>query len=117
MAESCILTTHVGSLPRPADHLDALRATYSGSGYDEAAFQRLIPEPVRDVVATQKQLGIDIVSDGEQGKLGFYSYVRERLTGFELAERQPMEIMMGRSKEVRAFPEYYQRDLAKRSGP
>jgi len=72
---------------------------------------------VRDCVATQKALGIDIVSDGEQGKLGFYSYVRERLSGFELAEREPMEIMMGRSKEVRAFPEYYQRYFAKRSGP
>ena len=76
-----------------------------------------VTEAVRDVVAKQKELGIDIVSDGEQGKLGFYSYVRERLSGFELAEREPMEIMMGRSKEVRAFPEYYQRYFAKRSGP
>jgi len=117
MAENRILTSHVGSLPRPVDLLDAMRGKYSGEAYDEPAFQRKVTETVRDMVATQKQLGIDIVSDGEQGKLGFYSYVRERLTGFELAEREPMEIMMGRSKEVRAFPEYYQRYFAKRSGP
>jgi len=117
MAENRILTSHVGSLPRPVDLLDAMRGKYSGEAYDEAAFQRKVTDTVRDVVATQKQLGIDIVSDGEQGKLGFYSYVRERLSGFELAEREPMEIMMGRSKEVRAFPEYYQRYFAKRSGP
>jgi len=117
MAENRILTSHVGSLPRPVPLLDAMREKYSGEPYDEAAFQQKVTEAVRDCVATQKALGIDIVSDGEQGKLGFYSYVRERLSGFELAEREPMEIMMGRSKEVRAFPEYYQRYFAKRSGP
>jgi 5-methyltetrahydropteroyltriglutamate--homocysteine methyltransferase len=117
MAENRILTTHVGSLPRRVPLLDAMREKYSGDPYDEAAFQQKVTDAVRDVVAKQKQLGIDIVSDGEQGKLGFYSYVRERLSGFELAEREPMEIMMGRSKEVRAFPEYYQRYFAKRSGP
>ena len=117
MAENRILTSHVGSLPRPVDLLDAMRGKYSGEAYDEAAFQQKVTEAVSNCVATQKALGIDIVSDGEQGKLGFYSYVRERLSGFELAEREPMEIMMGRSKEVRAFPEYYQRYFAKRSGP
>jgi len=117
MAENRILTSHVGSLPRPVPLLDAMREKYSGEAYDEAAFQQKVTGAVRDCVATQKTLGIDIVSDGEQGKLGFYSYVRERLSGFELAEREPMEIMMGRSKEVRAFPEYYQRYFAKRSGP
>jgi 5-methyltetrahydropteroyltriglutamate--homocysteine methyltransferase len=117
MTENRILTSHVGSLPRPVPLLDAMREKYSGESYDEAAFQQKVAEAVRDVVAKQKALGIDIVSDGEQGKLGFYSYVRERLSGFELAEREPMEIMMGRSKEVRAFPEYYQRYFAKRSGP
>ncbi len=112
-----ILTTHVGSLPRPADLLDAMREKYNAETWDEAGFQQKVADAVRDVVATQKQIGIDIVSDGEQGKLGFYAYVRERLSGFELAEREPMEIMMGRPKEVRAFPEYYGRYFAKRSGP
>ncbi|HEX5141205.1 MAG TPA: cobalamin-independent methionine synthase II family protein [Dehalococcoidia bacterium] len=112
-----ILTTHVGSLPRPVDLLDAMREKYGGGAYDEAAFQTKVTEAVYDTVAKQKALGIDIVSDGEQGKLGFYSYVRERLSGFELADPEPMEVTMGRSKEVRSFPEYYERYFAKRSGP
>jgi 5-methyltetrahydropteroyltriglutamate--homocysteine methyltransferase len=72
---------------------------------------------VIDVVATQARLGIDIVSDGEQGKVGFVNYVRERLTGFELADPEPVEVTMRRTKEVRAFPEYYQRYFGRRSGP
>jgi 5-methyltetrahydropteroyltriglutamate--homocysteine methyltransferase len=94
-----------------------MREKYNADAWDEAAFAQKVADAVREVVATQKQIGIDVVSDGEQGKLGFYSYVRERLSGFELAEREPMEIMMGRSKEVRAFPDYYGRYFAKRSGP
>jgi 5-methyltetrahydropteroyltriglutamate--homocysteine methyltransferase len=115
-----ILTTHVGSLPRPVDLLDAMRAKHNpspGDAHDEAAFAAKVREAVIDVVATQARLGIDIVSDGEQGKLGFYAYIRERLTGFEQAPPEPMEVMMGRAKEVRAFPEYYQRYFARRSGP
>ena len=112
-----ILTTHVGSLPRPVELLDAMREKYNAPSYDEAAFAAKVRQAVIDTVATQARLGIDIVSDGEQGKLGFYAYVRERLSGFEMAEPQPMEVVMGRAKEVRAFPEYYQRYFAKRSGP
>ena len=112
-----ILTTHVGSLPRPAELLDAMREKYNAGSHDEAAFAAKVRESVIETVTTQARLGIDIVSDGEQGKLGFYAYVRERLTGFEPAEPQPMEVVMGRAKEVRAFPEYYQRYFAKRSGP
>jgi 5-methyltetrahydropteroyltriglutamate--homocysteine methyltransferase len=119
MSESAhrILTTHVGSLSRPVNLLDAMRAKYNAESYDEAAFAATVRQAVLDVVATQARLGIDIVSDGEQGKLGFHAYVRERLTGFEMADPEPMEVAMGRSKEVRAFPEYYQRYFAKRSGP
>ncbi|HEX5367954.1 MAG TPA: cobalamin-independent methionine synthase II family protein [Dehalococcoidia bacterium] len=112
-----ILTTHVGSLPRPADLLDAMRERYGGGAYDGTAFDSKVREAVNDVVARQVALGIDVVADGEQGKLGFYAYVRERLAGFEPGEKEPMEVTMGRSKEVRAFPEYYNRYFAKRAGP
>ena len=112
-----ILTTHVGSLPRPVDLLDAMREKYNADSYDEPAFAVRVRRAVIDVVATQARLGIDIVSDGEQGKLGFYAYMRERLGGFELADPEPMEVVMGRAKEVGAFPEYYQRYFARRSGP
>jgi 5-methyltetrahydropteroyltriglutamate--homocysteine methyltransferase len=112
-----ILTTHVGSLPRPIDLLDAMREKYNADSYDELAFAAKVRQAVIDTVATQSRIGIDIVSDGELGKVGFYAYIRERLTGFEPAAPQPMEVVMGRAKEVRAFPEYYQRYFAKRSGP
>jgi 5-methyltetrahydropteroyltriglutamate--homocysteine methyltransferase len=112
-----ILTTHVGSLPRPVDLLDAMREKYNAPSYDEAGFAEKVRRAVIEVVATQARLGIDIVSDGEQGKLGFYAYIRERLAGFELDKPVPMEELMGRAKEVRAFPEYYQRYFGRRSGP
>lgn len=112
-----IQTTHVGSLPRPASLLDTMREKYNAESYDESAFNGQVKQAVTDVVAMQESLGIDVVSDGEQAKLGFYAYVRERLTGFEPADPEPLEVFMGRSREVRAFPEYYQRYFAKRSGP
>ena len=112
-----ILTTHVGSLPRPVDLLDAMRERYNSGSYDEAAFAATVRGAVIDVVASQARLGIDIVSDGEQGKVGFVNYARERLTGFEPADPEPVEVTMRRTKEVRAFPEYYQRYFGRRSGP
>ena len=112
-----ILTTHVGSLPRPVELLDAMREKYNSPSYNDAAFQAKVRTAVIDTVTEQARIGLDIVSDGEQGKLGFYAYVRERLSGFEMADPEPMEVVMGRTKEVRAFPEYYQRYFAKRSGP
>jgi 5-methyltetrahydropteroyltriglutamate--homocysteine methyltransferase len=112
-----IMTTHVGSLPRPEKLLDAMRARYNEGVQDEATYDALVEQAVTDVVARQAELGIDIVSDGEQGKLGFYSYVRDRLRGFEAGDPQPQEVTMGRPREVGAFPEYYGRYFAKRSGP
>jgi 5-methyltetrahydropteroyltriglutamate--homocysteine methyltransferase len=94
-----------------------MREKYNADAYDEPAFAAMVRQAVADVVATQTRLGIDIVADGEQGKLGFYAYIRERLAGFDLGDPEPMEVVMGRAKEVRAFPEYYQRYFAKRSGP
>jgi 5-methyltetrahydropteroyltriglutamate--homocysteine methyltransferase len=94
-----------------------MRAKYNQGSYDEAAFDAKVRQTVIDTVATQARLGIDIVSDGEQGKVGFFAYVRERLAGFELGEAEPFEVAMGRSEEVRAFPEYYERYNARRSGP
>jgi 5-methyltetrahydropteroyltriglutamate--homocysteine methyltransferase len=70
-----ILITHVGSLPRPHDLLDLMK---SGKSYEAR-----VTRAVEDVVRRQVESGIDIVSDGEQSKPGFYSYVKERLEGFE----------------------------------
>jgi 5-methyltetrahydropteroyltriglutamate--homocysteine methyltransferase len=94
-----ILTTHVGSLPRPASELDLMKTGERGHELD-----RVVSQAVDAVVRDQVAHGIDIVTDGEQGKVSFFGYVAERLTGFEPrpgARAEPW------SAEVRAFPEYY----------
>jgi len=78
-----ILTTHVGSLIRPADLQDFLRARQSGKPYDEAGFQACLTRSVAEVVARQGQAGIDVVSDGEFGKsISWAQYALTRLSGF-----------------------------------
>jgi 5-methyltetrahydropteroyltriglutamate--homocysteine methyltransferase len=98
-----ILTTHVGSLPRPHALLDAMKAGLDGR--PPPGYGRRVRDAVADCVRKQVELGIDIVSDGEQSKPGFFTYVRERLAGFEPRPDQKVEIFPA---EVRAFPEYYE---------
>jgi 5-methyltetrahydropteroyltriglutamate--homocysteine methyltransferase len=78
-----ILTTHVGSLIRPADLQDFLRARQSGKPYDEAGFQACLTRSVAEVVRRQGEAGIDVVSDGEFGKsISWAQYALTRLSGF-----------------------------------
>jgi 5-methyltetrahydropteroyltriglutamate--homocysteine methyltransferase len=77
-----ILTTHTGSLPRPRDLATMLEALDAGSLPDPAAFEARVRAAVADVVRQQVEVGIDVVNDGEQGKVGYSTYVRHRLTGF-----------------------------------
>ena len=100
-----IQTTHIGSLPRPHRLLDAMKAKYSGQSYDEKAFATALHDAVTDVVREQVQCGIDIVTDGEFSKPGFFTYVRERLEGFETRPQMKLKLF---EQEVAAFPEYYQ---------
>ncbi len=78
-----ILTTHVGSLPRPKDVSDMLFGREGGAEVDEAAFTAAVARAVTDVVARQKAAGVDIPSDGEMSKISYATYISERLTGFE----------------------------------
>jgi 5-methyltetrahydropteroyltriglutamate--homocysteine methyltransferase len=77
-----ILTTHTGSLPRPKDLTVMLEALDAGAAPDQTAFDSRVRGAVADVVRRQVEAGIDIVNDGEQGKVGYSTYVRHRLTGF-----------------------------------
>ena len=77
-----ILTTHTGSLPRPPDLTALLEALDDGAAIDAAAFEARVRRAVADVVRRQVEAGVDVVSDGEQGKVGYSTYVRHRLTGF-----------------------------------
>ena len=77
-----ILTTHTGSLPRPMDLAQMLEVKDAGQSVDETALSRMSREAVAEAVRKQVEAGIDIVSDGEQGKVGYSTYPRHRLTGF-----------------------------------
>ncbi len=99
-----ILTTHCGSLPRPHDLLDIMKAKLSGLSYDHGAYTDRIRSAVGDIVRRQAACGIDVPTDGEMAKPGFFAYVRERLDGFE---PRPDFHFPRFAAETEAFPEYY----------
>jgi 5-methyltetrahydropteroyltriglutamate--homocysteine methyltransferase len=78
-----ILTTHTGSLPRPWDLTTQLEELDAGTIPDPAVLQIRVRRAVGEVVRHQIDAGVDIVNDGEQGKVGYSTYVRHRLTGFD----------------------------------
>src|SRR3979411_203627 len=69
----------VGRRPRPMGLVDLMRGRWAGAAYDKAVYDKRVRSAVAECVRKQVQSGIDIVSDGEQSKSGFFSYVRERL--------------------------------------
>ncbi|MFL6797664.1 MAG: cobalamin-independent methionine synthase II family protein [Xanthobacteraceae bacterium] len=99
-----IQTTHIGSLPRPHPLLDVLKAKYSGQAYDEGKLSSVLSQAVTECVRKQVECGIEIVTDGEFSKPGFFTYIRERFDGFESRPNQKLKIF---EQEVSAFPEYY----------
>lgn len=103
-SENRILTTHVGSLIRPAELLAASAAARDGGDSAQSAYTELLGRAVSEVVKKQADIGIDIVNDGEYGKSSWAAYVLDRMTGFE---RRPDELRpvpwMGRDLEN--FPE------------
>jgi len=99
-----ILTTHVGSLPRPERVVTQLFAQDSGLNYDPATFDEVMQAEVNDVVAKQVKAKVDVVSDGEMGKISYATYIRHRLTGFELGE-MPRAVPL----DLDDFPEFKER--------
>ena len=110
-----ILTTHVGSLPRPPDLKAMVNAKSSGQPVDEQALSERVRSAVQEVVRKQIECGIDIVNDGELSKSNFTNYARERLSGFEVREYPPGQGPAPHSicgRDLEEFPEYF----ATRSG-
>ena len=103
-----ILTTHVGSLPRPPDLLDMIQAKERGAAFDGEAFAGRVKSAIAEVVKQQADSGIDIVADGEMGRFGFIPYVNERLAGIEPRKNTSRVGNWSQSREYLAFPEYYQ---------
>src|SRR2546422_1148027 len=100
-----ILTTHTGSLPRPEDLTTMLYAKDKGELQDQAAFEERVRTATAEVVRKQIECGVDIVNDGETGKVGYSTYVKDRLTGFA-GEATPV-----RAADLLEFPEYARRAL------
>jgi len=105
-----ILNTHVGSMPRPQYVVDQLFAQDQGAAYDPAEFDRVMRRAVREVAEKQVQAGVDVISDGEMSKISYATYIRHRLTGFEIAE-----VPRATPKDLDDFPAFKQR-LAEAGG-
>ena len=101
-----ILTTHAGSLPRPGDLLEMVRALGDGRPYDRDVYARRVTSAVGEIVRRQVELGVDVIDDGEMGKPSFVTYITDRLSGFELSDKAT-ELPWSGSKEYVSFPEFY----------
>src|ERR1700744_6044477 len=86
-----ILTTHTGSIARPDDLIELMRAKENGRPYDEQAFEERAAAAGEEGVGGQGEAGLDVINDGEQPKSGFTTYLKERLAGFEAVPYQPGE--------------------------
>jgi 5-methyltetrahydropteroyltriglutamate--homocysteine methyltransferase len=96
-----ILTTHTGSLPRPPELIESLRKLDTGESVDQALLQRQTRDAVNQTVKLQRTSGIDVVNDGEEGKVGYSTYIKDRCTGFEGENRSTMVQAEGRD-----FPDW-----------
>jgi 5-methyltetrahydropteroyltriglutamate--homocysteine methyltransferase len=107
-----ILVTHVGSLVRPDELAQLLAAKETGRPVDEATYQATLRAAVADVVRKQADVGVDIPSDGEYGKLGWTNYVSARLSGLEPRKPRPgdPEPINPRTagRDAKRFAEFYQ---------
>ncbi|MEQ3549453.1 cobalamin-independent methionine synthase II family protein [Pseudonocardia nematodicida] len=99
-----IRTTHVGSLPRPADLLEMINAHDRGQKVDEVELARVVERSVHAAVRTQVEVGIDVVSDGEMSKIGYATYLRHRMSGFEIGDAP-----RATPADLDAYPEYKER--------
>jgi 5-methyltetrahydropteroyltriglutamate--homocysteine methyltransferase len=100
-----ILTTHVGSLPRPDDLIPLLQAKDAGLPYDEPALDARVARAVNEVVGKQAKLDVDVINDGEHNKSVYSGYLRTRLAGFE--PRPELSRERPPTRDALAFPAVY----------
>ena len=98
-----ILTTHVGSLPRPQDVVDVLFAQDRGEPVDSKHFEDVVGKAVNETVRLQVESGLDVIDDGEMSKISYATYIRHRLTGFEGDSARPTPL------DLDDYPEYRDR--------
>jgi 5-methyltetrahydropteroyltriglutamate--homocysteine methyltransferase len=101
-----ILTTHVGSLPRPDDLFELMQARVDGQPVDARAYAERVRAAVKECVRRQVEAGLDIVNDGEMGKPSFITYASARLSGLERREGERPS-PFAHTRETAAFPQFY----------
>jgi len=111
-----IRTTHTGSLPRPTEMLETMRAMANGQAYDKTGYEAALAKHVAEIVKKQVEAGIDVVTDGECSKPSFQHYVAERLEGFEARMPPgglavPTGPMGVDGRDAKLFPDFYQNVL------
>jgi 5-methyltetrahydropteroyltriglutamate--homocysteine methyltransferase len=106
-SERKILTTHVGSLPRPRELLQPLHARDSGEPYDAEALERRIAGAIAAAVRRQTALGLDVVNDGEHGRASFATYANTRIGGLERVMRPPRHVSRA-TRDSLEFPAVYE---------
>src|SRR5713101_189320 len=109
-SEHRILTTHVGSLPRPPALRDLLVRQDRGEAVDGGALAREAEAAVRYVISRQLDAGVDVGNDGEQPRVGFSTYPARRMRGFGGASKRRM------SRDMAEHPDYMARLARQRSG-
>jgi 5-methyltetrahydropteroyltriglutamate--homocysteine methyltransferase len=97
-----ILTTHTGSLPRPPELREILEGRDQREARAQPEYAPRVEDAVRQAVRTQAQIGLDVINDGEMGRVAFSWYVTERLSGFDGPRRSVMQRV-----EQQMFPEFY----------
>lgn len=107
-----ILTTHVGSLPRPQAVVDMLFAQDRGDDFNLTEFDAVMRTAVAAIADQQVKAGVDAISDGETSKISYATYIRHRLTGFELGE-----VPRATPSDLDAFPEFRDRLAAEGGTP
>ena len=106
-----VMTTHVGSLPRSKAVTDVVFGREQGQELDEKQAAQTIAAAVTDVVGRQREVGVDIVSDGEMSKISYATYIKDRITGFDGdSEREP-------PKDLEEFPAFLKRQASSGGTP
>jgi 5-methyltetrahydropteroyltriglutamate--homocysteine methyltransferase len=96
-----ILTTHVGSLPRSAEVVELLYQKDAGEPFDQLRLDAAVAAGVAEAVAKQVAAGVDVVSDGETGKVGYATYIKDRLSGFAGHHTRPPHLDLAPYPELR----------------
>ena len=105
-SDSRILTTHTGSLPRPADLVESLNAKELDGAYDARALTDRVRRAIAEIVQRQADTGLDVIGDGEHSKVNWMAYARGRLSGLEEID-SPVRFR-GATRDSLAFPAAYE---------